>query len=190
MAVANGAPLSARYRRYARLWFALGWPAFIAVILMVEIASYEYIIIGAGSAGCVLAYRLGERPENNILVLEAGSKDHFWNWKIHMGRAIDDNDVVGGGGALDLGGRTPAADAGDGEAAFIGAVEGLLPGGEPGGEAALGIGVEQRDAAAGLTPGDGQLRRQRRLADAALLLRDREHAGCHVSHTIVFDFVG
>jgi hypothetical protein len=43
----------------------------------------------------------------------------------------------------------------------------------------LGIGVEQRDAAAGLTPGDGQLRRQRRLADAALLLRDREHAGCH-----------
>lgn len=35
MAAASGAPLSARYRRYARLWFALGWPAFIAVILIV-----------------------------------------------------------------------------------------------------------------------------------------------------------
>jgi len=34
-AVAAGAPLSVPYRRYARLWFALGWPAFIAVILIV-----------------------------------------------------------------------------------------------------------------------------------------------------------
>jgi hypothetical protein len=61
-----------------------------------------------------------------------------------VGRAVDDDDVVGGGRALDLGGRAPAADAGDGEAPFIGAVEGLLPGREPGGETALGIGVEQR----------------------------------------------
>jgi uncharacterized membrane protein len=34
-AVADGAPLPARYRRYARIWFGLGWPAFIAVILIV-----------------------------------------------------------------------------------------------------------------------------------------------------------
>lgn len=34
-AVAEGAPLPALYRRYARLWFALGWPAFTAVILIV-----------------------------------------------------------------------------------------------------------------------------------------------------------
>jgi uncharacterized membrane protein len=33
-AVAAGAPLPARYRRYARLWFVLGWPAFTAVILI------------------------------------------------------------------------------------------------------------------------------------------------------------
>jgi len=34
-AVAGGAPLPARYRRYARLWFVLGWPAFTAVIFIV-----------------------------------------------------------------------------------------------------------------------------------------------------------
>lgn len=35
MAGASGAPLPALYRRYARLWLALGWPAFTAVILIV-----------------------------------------------------------------------------------------------------------------------------------------------------------
>ena len=38
-------------------------------------SEYDYIIIGAGSAGCTLAYRLGSDPSLRILVLEAGVKD-------------------------------------------------------------------------------------------------------------------
>jgi choline dehydrogenase-like flavoprotein len=40
---------------------------------------YDYIVVGAGSAGCVLANRLSADPQSRVLVLEAGGKDD-WIW--------------------------------------------------------------------------------------------------------------
>ncbi len=46
---------------------------------------YDYIILGAGSAGCVLANRLSESGENSVLILEAGPMDRKWLIRIPAG---------------------------------------------------------------------------------------------------------
>lgn len=47
--------------------------------------SFDYVIVGAGSAGCVLANRLSANPSTRVLLLEAGGKDDYVWIKIPVG---------------------------------------------------------------------------------------------------------
>ena len=46
--------------------------------------SHKYIIIGAGSAGCVLANKLSEDVENSVLLIEAGPLDNYSSIKMPL----------------------------------------------------------------------------------------------------------
>ena len=49
---------------------------------MKTIGPFDYVIVGGGTAGCLLANRLSADPNNTVLLLEAGGKDD-WIW-IHI----------------------------------------------------------------------------------------------------------
>ena len=49
---------------------------------MQDLGTFDYVIVGAGSAGCVVANRLSADPDVSVLLLEAGGKDNY-HW-IHI----------------------------------------------------------------------------------------------------------
>lgn len=52
---------------------------------MSPVAEFDYIIVGAGSAGCLLANRLSANPDHRVLLVEAGGKDNWFWIKVPVG---------------------------------------------------------------------------------------------------------
>jgi choline dehydrogenase len=52
---------------------------------MSHVAEFDFIIVGAGSAGCLLANRLSANPDHRVLLIEAGGRDNWFWIKVPVG---------------------------------------------------------------------------------------------------------
>jgi choline dehydrogenase len=48
-------------------------------------ADFDFVIVGAGSAGCLLANRLSANPDHRVLLIEAGGRDNWFWIKVPVG---------------------------------------------------------------------------------------------------------
>ena len=56
------------------------------ILFRLAALNFDYLIIGAGTAGCVLANRLSENPQNSVAIFEAGGNSDIW--KVNMPLAL------------------------------------------------------------------------------------------------------